>query len=134
VSRRLLLVAAGTVALVAAGSAGAASYGPACVTHLAAAASGDQRSCYTDSTPFAESTRILDVEVHEGTVQATLTCSSPWDTGTATETFAKGEKGSLSLGERYGDRCTATLRALADLTVATGVSHLRPRIHTEVSS
>lgn len=132
-SRRLLLVAAGTVALAAAVPAGAATYGPACVTHLAAAAYGDVRSCSTDSTPFGESTRILDVEVHRGGVEATLSCSSPWDTATVSETFGQGESGELRLGERYGDRCTATLRALADLTVATGVSHLTPRIHTEAS-
>lgn len=132
---RLLLIGA-TLAAAAATAvpANAATYGPVCVTHLAAAAYGDVRTCYTDTNALAPATRILDVEVHQGAVEATLSCVTDWGSASTTsQVFTEGEKGSMSLGERYGDRCAATLRALADLTVASGVSHFRPRIHAEAA-
>lgn len=132
---RLLIGAALAAAAATAVPAHAATYGPVCVTHLAAAAYGDVRTCYTDTNVLAPATRILDVEVHQGAVEATLTCVTDWGSpSTTSEVVTAGQKGSLTLGERYGDRCSATLRALADLTVATGVSHFKPRIHTAAAS
>lgn len=126
---RLPLLAAALAAVAATAVPADAAYYPVCVTHLEAAASGTSRSCSTGNNPVSPATRIFDVDVHTGAVEATITCFTPWYNSTRSGVYAAGESGRLTLGEN-GNSCSASLRALAAGTTATGLSHFTPRIYT----
>ncbi|HWL37567.1 MAG TPA: hypothetical protein VNQ77_15385 [Frankiaceae bacterium] len=126
---RLPLLAAALAAAAATAAPAEAMFFPVCATHLENAAAGTVSSCNSGNNPVSRAIRILDVDVHTGAVEATLTCFSSWGNETRSGVYAAGQSGQLSLAEN-ADNCHASLRALSAGTTATGLSHFTPRVFT----